>query len=103
MSPVVSQNHQQHRQSTKLPEFPLPPLLGASLPELTNWVQTQGQPAYRGKQLHDWIYNKGVRSLTDISAFPKTWREQLTDIPIGRADIDHKAIALMGQLSIYYD
>ena len=28
----------------------IPPLLGASLAELTEWVQQQGQPAYRGKQ-----------------------------------------------------
>ena len=28
----------------------IPPLLGASVTELTAWVQTQGQPAYRGKQ-----------------------------------------------------
>lgn len=75
-----------------------PPLLGASLSELTAWVQTQGQPAYRGKQLHDWIYNKGVKSLTDISAFPKTWREQLTDIPIGRAEIHYQAIASDGTI-----
>ncbi|NJN86844.1 MAG: 23S rRNA (adenine(2503)-C(2))-methyltransferase RlmN, partial [Leptolyngbyaceae cyanobacterium SL_7_1] len=27
------------------------PLLGKSLAELTEWVQQQGQPAYRGKQL----------------------------------------------------
>lgn len=76
----------------------LPPLLGASLPELTAWVQTQGQPSYRGKQLHDWIYHKGVRSLTEITAFPKTWREQLSHVPVGRADIHHKAIATDGTI-----
>lgn len=38
----------------------IPPLLGASVTELTAWVQQQGQPGYRGKQLHDWIYHKGV-------------------------------------------
>ena len=40
------------------------PLLGASLAELTEWVQQQGQPAYRGQQLHQWIYQKGARSLS---------------------------------------
>ncbi len=33
----------------------IPPLLGASLAELTEWVQQQGQPAYRGKQLYQWM------------------------------------------------
>jgi 23S rRNA (adenine2503-C2)-methyltransferase len=33
----------------------IPPLLGASLAELTEWVQQQGQPAYRRKHLYQWI------------------------------------------------
>ncbi|TRU95771.1 MAG: 23S rRNA (adenine(2503)-C(2))-methyltransferase RlmN, partial [Microcystis wesenbergii Mw_QC_S_20081001_S30D] len=42
-------------------------LLAKSLEELTDWVKDQGQPAYRGKQLHQWLYEKGVHSLADIS------------------------------------
>ncbi|HAC63947.1 MAG TPA: 23S rRNA (adenine(2503)-C(2))-methyltransferase RlmN [Cyanothece sp. UBA12306] len=68
-------------------------LLGKSLEELTQWVQEQGQPAYRGKQLYQWLYQKGVRSLDEISVFPKTWREQLTDYPIGRSNIEYRTIA----------
>ncbi len=47
-------------------------LLGLSLEELTAWVQQQGQPAYRGRQLHEWIYQKGVRSLAEISVSDRT-------------------------------
>jgi 23S rRNA (adenine2503-C2)-methyltransferase len=61
------------------------PLLGQSLPELTDWVQKQGQPAYRGKQLHDWIYSKGARSLSDITVFPKQWRAEVGEVAIGRS------------------
>ncbi|WP_107668166.1 23S rRNA (adenine(2503)-C(2))-methyltransferase RlmN [Cyanothece sp. BG0011] len=68
-------------------------LLGKSVEQLTHWVQQQGQPAYRGKQLHQWLYQKGARSLTDISVFPKTWREELKDYPIGRSNISHCTIA----------
>ncbi len=68
-------------------------LLGKSLEELTEWVQQQGQPAYRGKQLHQWLYQKGARSLGEISVFPKTWREQLTDYPIGRSTIYYRTVA----------
>ncbi|MBD2627684.1 23S rRNA (adenine(2503)-C(2))-methyltransferase RlmN [Trichormus variabilis] len=71
----------------------IPPLLGASVAELTAWVQQQGQPGYRGKQLHDWIYNKGVRSLADISVFPKNWREQVADVPIGRSTLHYRSVA----------
>ncbi|MDJ0843426.1 23S rRNA (adenine(2503)-C(2))-methyltransferase RlmN [Crocosphaera sp.] len=68
-------------------------LLGKSVDELTTWVKQKGQPAYRGKQLHQWLYQKGARSLTEISVFPKAWREELKDYPIGRSLINHCTIA----------
>ena len=68
-------------------------LLGKSLPELTRWTQQQGQPAFRGKQLHQWLYQKGVRSLGDITVFPKKWRDQLADYSVGRSQIDYRSIA----------
>jgi 23S rRNA (adenine2503-C2)-methyltransferase len=75
------------------PNISIPPLLGASLEELTAWVRDQGQPAYRGKQLHDWIYQKGVRSLADISVFSKQWRGEVAEIPIGRSTIHYRSVA----------
>ncbi|WP_414583498.1 23S rRNA (adenine(2503)-C(2))-methyltransferase RlmN [Scytonema sp. PCC 10023] len=75
------------------PNISIPPLLGASVEELTAWVHDQGQPAYRGKQLHEWIYQKGVRSLSDISVFSKQWRAELAEIPIGRSKIHHRSVA----------
>ena len=68
-------------------------LLGKSLDELTAWVQKQGQPAYRGKQLYQWLYQKGARSLLDISVFPKKWREEMSDYPIGRSTIHYRSVA----------
>lgn len=74
------------------------PLLGASLAELTQWVQGQGQPAYRGRQLYQWIYQKGVRDLTDITVFPKQWRDNLAHISIGRSTIHHRSVAPDGTI-----
>lgn len=71
----------------------LKPLLGASLAELTTWVQQQQQPSYRGQQLHQWIYQKGVRSLADISVFPKQWRTQIAEVPVGRSTLHYRAAA----------
>ncbi|MGK7876314.1 MAG: 23S rRNA (adenine(2503)-C(2))-methyltransferase RlmN [Xenococcaceae cyanobacterium] len=68
-------------------------LLGKSLTQLTEWVQQQGQPAYRGKQLHQWLYEKEVRSLSRISVFPKQWREALADYPVGRSTLHYRSIA----------
>ena len=69
------------------------PLLGMSQAELTEWVQTQGQAAYRGKQLHQWLYNKGVRSLSDVTVFPKTWRQDMQTVAVGRSEIHHRSVA----------
>ncbi len=68
-------------------------LLGLSLEELTAWVQQQGQPAYRGRQMHEWIYQKGVRSHAEISVFPKQWRSTLAEVPIGRSTLHHRSVA----------
>jgi 23S rRNA (adenine2503-C2)-methyltransferase len=56
-------------------------------------VQQQGQPAYRGKQLYQWLYQQGARSLTDISVFPKQWRTEMADVNIGRSQIHHRSTA----------
>ncbi len=74
----------------------IPPLLGASKAQLKDWVESQQQPAYRGQQLHQWIYQKGVRSLTEITVFPKAWRSELSDTPIGRSAIHLRSEARDG-------
>lgn len=74
------------------------PLLGANLAQLTAWVQEQGQPAYRGRQLYEWIYQKGVRSLEDISVFPKQWRSTLAEAPLGRSTLHYRSVAPDGTI-----
>jgi len=80
------------------PQTQAKPLLGRSLAELTDWVQQQGQPSYRGKQLHQWIYQQGARSIADISVFPKQWRSDLVssslaDGEIGRSTLHYRSEA----------
>ncbi len=48
-----------------------------SLQDLQGWCVQQGQPGFRAKQLHDWIYDRGARSIDAITVLPKAWREQL--------------------------
>jgi len=42
-------------------------LLGRSAEELEQWAVAQGQPAFRGRQLHDWLYAKGAENLGAIT------------------------------------
>ncbi|MFP4007309.1 MAG: 23S rRNA (adenine(2503)-C(2))-methyltransferase RlmN [Spirulinaceae cyanobacterium] len=69
------------------------PLLELSFADLQQWVSEQNQPPYRAKQLHQWLYQKGARSLNDITVFPKQWRETAINTPIGRSTIHHRSIA----------
>ncbi|MGF1576349.1 MAG: 23S rRNA (adenine(2503)-C(2))-methyltransferase RlmN [Cyanophyceae cyanobacterium] len=71
----------------------LSPLLGRSLADLKTWAATQEQPAYRGQQIHDWIYHKGIHSLEEITVLPKGWRQQIAGIPVGRSEIAHTTVA----------
>ena len=70
-------------------------LLGRSAAELEDWVVSQGQKAFRGRQLHDWLYAKGARSLDDITVLPKAWRSSLRDegVTIGRLQEVHRSVA----------
>ena len=63
------------------------PLLGASKPELMAWAESQHQPAYRGQQLHQWLYQKGIHSLTEITVFSQQWRNALDSVTVGRSQI----------------
>lgn len=74
------------------------PLVGASLAELTEWVATQQQPAYRAQQLHQWIYQKGARSISEISVFPKQWRSLAAEVPFGRSTIHYQANSIDGTI-----
>jgi len=60
----------------------LTPLLGLGVAELEAWAQAQGQPTFRGRQLHDWLYNRGARCLDAISVLPKAWRQRLQELPV---------------------
>ncbi|MEL6261211.1 MAG: 23S rRNA (adenine(2503)-C(2))-methyltransferase RlmN [Cyanobacteria bacterium J06626_6] len=67
------------------------PLLGRSLASLTEWVVARGQSAYRGKQLHQWIYQRGVRSLDEVTVFSKKWRAEVSDFPVGRSQLHYRS------------
>ena len=71
-------------------------LLGCSASELEDWAVAEGQPAFRGRQLHDWLYTKGARSFEAITVLPKSWRLSLQQrgITIGRLLEVNRAVAV---------
>ena len=57
------------------------PLLGMGLAALEQWAVGHGQAPFRGRQLHDWLYAKGARSLDQVSVLPKAFRDHLAAQP----------------------
>ncbi len=54
-------------------------LIGRSAKELEEWAISQGEPAFRGRQLHHWLYTKGTENLEAITVLPKAWRKSLLE------------------------
>ena len=61
-------------------------LLGMGETALTRLARDMGQPSYRGKQMHDAIYNMRKYSVDDMTRLPGPFRAQLTaaGVVVGR-------------------
>lgn len=53
-------------------------LLGLSTDKLPVLVHALGEPAYRGKQLAEWLYEYGARRYEDITSLPDKLRAHLS-------------------------
>ena len=56
-----------------------PDLLALDAPSAAALVQELGQPAFRGKQVRQWLYDKGARSVDEMTDLPKALRAKLAD------------------------
>lgn len=64
---------------------------------LAEVVAQTGQPAFRAKQLEQWIYGKGASSYDEMSNLPKAMREQLArEYPLYRPSIVTKQVSVDG-------
>ena len=92
----------QEKSVTLQPIFPLYmdskeklPLLGLTVDELKEVAGSLGMPAFTGKQIAGWIYEKGVASIDGMTNISKKNRELLAErYTVGRRD------AIMVQTSV---
>lgn len=54
-------------------------LVGLDKQELAAIAEALGEAAYRGTQIHKWIYEKGARTLDDMTDLPKAFRAKLAE------------------------
>lgn len=57
----------------------LPRLRGMSLKDLTAWMHRAGQPAWRAKQVFQWVYAKGAQSFGEMTDQPKDLRARMAE------------------------
>ena len=74
-------------------------LLGLNQAQLEIWAKDQGLPAFRGRQLHDWLYAKGARHWHDITVLPAALRQQ-EPLPLGRSNELERHLAQDGTLKL---
>jgi 23S rRNA (adenine2503-C2)-methyltransferase len=55
-------------------------LTGLSQPELISFVETLGEPAYRGRQLFAALQHRRLRDFEEISDLPKALRTHLNEV-----------------------
>ena len=70
-------------------------LLGLSSEKLEEFALQEGEKAFRGRQIYEWIYQKGVKELESITVLPKRWRNSLQKkgIKIGRLEKINRVVA----------
>ena len=49
------------------------------LAEIEQWMKEHGQPAFRAKQVFQWMHQKYVASTEDMSNLPKALRAQMDE------------------------
>jgi 23S rRNA (adenine2503-C2)-methyltransferase len=54
-----------------------PALTGETLESLTAWLTEAGEPAFRAKQILDWVYKKRARTWADMTNLSKPLRAKL--------------------------
>jgi len=59
-------------------------LLALTLPELQSWLVKQGEPAFRAKQIYNWLYSRLITDFAQMTNLPQSLREKLaTEASIG--------------------
>lgn len=72
-------------------------LLGHNLEELKYIVSLFGLPSFTAKQIADWLYQKRVRSIDDMTNLSKSAREKLSaEYEVGRVEYSGKIISSDG-------
>jgi len=72
-------------------------LSGLSLPEIEEFIQKLGLPAYRARQIHTWIYDKYANSFEQMTDLPANVRDSLCrEAKLSLLEIKHLQVSRDG-------
>ncbi|MGH7394652.1 MAG: 23S rRNA (adenine(2503)-C(2))-methyltransferase RlmN, partial [Candidatus Methylomirabilales bacterium] len=78
-------------------------LLGLTREELEAWAETNGEPAYRGRQVFKWLYQKRASHPGAWSDLPKGFRGLLADRAcIGRPSVVREEVSRDGTRKLLF-
>ncbi len=74
-----------------------PDLLDLEPEELERWVTQRGEPAYRARQILNWLYQHGADRFAAMTNLPRAWRERLeAEARIGAPAVVRRQISADG-------
>ncbi|RME62330.1 MAG: 23S rRNA (adenine(2503)-C(2))-methyltransferase RlmN [Caldilineae bacterium] len=77
---TIHLNGETHTEATASPEKPA--LLDMSQEELAAFVEELGEPAYRARQIWEWIYKRYAHTFHEMTVLPKRLRERLDQVAV---------------------
>jgi len=80
-----------------------PPLIGLTQDELVQLITPLGEPAFRAKQLHQWLYVKCVRDFDAMTNLSKDFRQKLKDhFVVGQLTVAEKQQSMDGTVKYLF-
>ena len=71
--------------------------------DLEAFAESLDQPAYRGRQLYNWIYAKQETDFAAMTSLPKSWRQDLEDVAqVTEIDVIHRQKSSDGTLKALF-
>src|SRR3569833_1820963 len=75
----------------------LPVLVGLSHAEIEGFLAGLGEPAYRGRQVAQWIYQQSARTFDEMTDLPAALRARLAvAAAVGRSEVTRKQVSSDG-------
>ncbi|NOZ61710.1 MAG: 23S rRNA (adenine(2503)-C(2))-methyltransferase RlmN [Calditrichaeota bacterium] len=73
-------------------------LTGMTLEEMEDFMASIGQPAFRARQLFNWLYKRRISDVDEITVFSKKFRDELKEkVEMGHVEIADRQISADGE------